>query len=811
MLNGITKDARYALRLLAKSPGFALIAVITLALGIGANSTVFTWAKAVVTDPLPGTEDPGRLVTVHELMTGANNALVSVSYPDYKDFRDRNETFSGLAASRMTPLSVGGREKPERVWGEVVSANYFDVLGVKLEKGRGFLPDEETVDHPVVVINDSLWKTRFGSDPDLTNKSLVINNRSFSVIGVAPDEFQGSVGGLAMSAWVPFSVYDFLLPGDHASSRGSRSLVLVGRLRPGVQFEQSSANLSSIARKLAADYPASNQGFDVRVFPLNKEPNSGQAFLIPAFALLLVIAGLVLLIACANIANLLLARGARRQNEFAIRAAVGAVRSRLIRQLIIEALVISLAGGIAGLVLAYWTSGLLQRMIPDIGYPIRFQAGVDLGVVAFTLVVSALTVLVSGVVPAIRSSNPDLVSALKEVGRSGGSAIKSKLRSGLVAAQMALSCVALVTAGLLIRTMQQAAKADPGFNPDNVLVGTVDLLAQGYNEQTGTGFYKRFLEGMKPAPGVDSVSLASKLPLRLVGDSSNSVSIEGYIPRGKEQIDIRYDIVGPDYFKTMQMPLVEGRDFSILDDSGHPGAIVINQSFARRYFAGRDPLGQTVNTQGAKLQVIGVARDAKYYTLNGPPVPYMYLSLFQHYSPQMIVLARTYGDPATALTPVSDQIRAIDPNVPLFEVRTLSRATGISLFAQQLASKLLTVFGLLALLLAGIGAYGVIAYSVAQRRHEIGIRMALGAARRDVLGLVVLGGLIAPAIGMVAGLIAAASVTRMISGMLIGVSYYDTVTYSLTAILLMLVAFVAAYVPARRASAQDPMTALRYE
>ncbi|HKV37727.1 MAG TPA: ABC transporter permease [Blastocatellia bacterium] len=811
MIEAISKDVRYAVRMLARNPGFTLIAIATLALGISVNTTVFTWVKGIVLKPLPGVQHSDRLVTLHGTMTGAGSRLISISYPDYVSYRDRNQVFSGVFAQNTLAMNLGGQGHPERVWGSLVSGNFFDVLGVKPVLGRTFLPEEDRVPSadPVAVISYGLWQRRFAGDPNLAGKSVLLNGKTFTIIGIAPRGFGGAVSGFALDVWVPMMMEPVLQGNSSLDQRGNRWLSVMGRLRPGTTQDKAQANLETIAGDLANQYPQSNDHIGVRVFSLLNDPQSAQAVLTPAISVLMAIVGLVLLIACANVANLLLARGAARQREIAIRLAIGAGRGRLVRQLLTESAVLALVGATIGVAVAFWATGLLLKVIPKTGFNISFDLGVDTTVLGFTLMITVFTTFIFGVIPALQTSRADVLPGLKDTSvAASGSPRKTRVRAAFVAVQVALSFVALVAAGLLIRTLRNTQNANPGFDPDNVAVASVDLFAQGYDQKKGLAFFDELEKRLRTAPGIASVALADKLPLRLLGDTDRGASIEGYTPRAGEQISLEFDVVSPDYFQTMKIPLVEGRAFTLHDDEKSQPVVVINQTLARRYFGDNDPIGKTIGI-GTRCQVIAIARDAKYYTMSEEDRPYMYLPLAQNYRPSMRIIARSAGDSGIAISAITEEVRSLDANLPVFDVKTLTEATGVSFVAQSIAGKFLTAFGALALVLAAIGLYGVMGYSVAQRRREIGIRMALGATSSDVLRLVISQGMVPVLVGVAIGTGGAAVAARLMSGLLYRVSPVDPLTFFAILVMSTITALMACYLPARRAIAVAPTEALK--
>ena len=810
------QDIRYGVRMMWKNRGLTLAAVISLALGIGANTTIFTWVKSVLLRPLPGVVASDQLVTVHGVLKHAGNRPISVSYPDYQDFRDRNEVFDGLIAFNLNPFNLSGDAKPERVWGLFVSGNYFEVLGVRTVAGRGFLPEEDRTPgtHPVAVISYGLWQRRYGADPNLVGKSVQLNDRSFTIVGIAPRDFNGTYVGLAADIYLPLMMQPQMTPGDNSlTGRNNQWLDVMGRLKPGVTRAQARASLQTIVRQQAEAYRHGDDAVGVDVYTLAREPNGAQVFLLPVLAILMAVAGVVLLIACANVANLLLGRATARRREIGIRLALGASRRRLVRQLLTESLMLALLGGACGLLLALWTAGTLVSFVPDLGLPVWLNLTIDWRVFVFTLAVSLITGVVFGLAPALQASKPELVATLKdEAGTMGGGRRKGRVRNALVVAQIALSLVALVGAGLFIRSLQYAQMLKPGFNPDHVLLASLDVFPIGYDQTKGLVFYQQLLERFKQIPGVQSISFADKLPLSVFGDTSQGASIEGYTPGKNEDLNFQFDTVGPDYFQAMKIPLAAGREFTERDNQNAPAVVVINETMASRYWANRNPIGQRMRLSNDQpVEIVGVAKDVKYRSVNEPPQSFMYVPMLQNYRSAMTLVIRTAGDPLTLLPQVRDEVRQMDANLALFDEKTLTEHAGIALFAQRLAVKLLSVFGMLALTLAVIGLYSVMAYSVSQRTHEIGIRIALGARAGNVFRLVIGQGIFLTVVGIAAGIVTAAIVMRFVSSLLFGVTATDPMTFISVALLLGAVALLACYIPARRATKVDPLVALRYE
>src|SRR5216683_838741 len=805
------QDLRHSVRMLLKRPGFTFTVVITLALGIGANATIFTWTKAVLLAPLPGIERPDQLVEIWGATR--HNSALSTSYLDYLDFRDRNSALSGLIAHQVLTMNLGRGDKPERVRGAVVSGNYFEVLGVKALIGRTFAPEEDRTpnSHPVAVIGYGLWQRRFGSEPHAIGQKITLNEHDFTIIGVAPKNFASPFAGLALDVWTPVMMKDYVArPHFSLTDRSSRWLMVMGRLKPGATVPQAQANIAAIASHLEKEYPQTNERMGVAVYSVLQSPFSLKQDMRPALAILMAAVAVVLLIACANVANLLLARAASRRKEIAVRLALGGSRGRLVRQMLTESFVLASLGAALGLAVAFWTARSLAAFLPPYASRVTFDTRPDVVVFAFTLGLTVITTLLFGLAPTLHASKQDLVTAMKDnTSMVGRGPRKVSLRHALVITQVALSMVALISAGLFVRSLREAYKADPGFDPHGVLLASFDPFLSGYDESRGREFYRRLVERVRMLPGIQSATLARRLPFTGDGIAFASVAIDGYAPAKDEDMRLNYETVGPQYFQTMRIPLAHGRDFDERDQDGAPGVVIINETMARRYWPAGDALGRRIKLTKDWLEIVGIAKDVKNRSLSEAPQPFLYLPLLQDYRSNMILVARTTIDPEKMFQPVRAEVAALDPEIPIFDFKTFEEHVGISLFLQRMAATLLSIFGLLALSLAAIGLYGVMAYSVSQRTRELGIRISVGAKQGDVLKLILGQGLTLAVIGMIGGLITALAVTRLSGHLLYGVSASDPVTFTGIAVLLLGVASAASYFPARRATKVDPMIALR--
>src|SRR5262245_41778865 len=786
-MRDILKEIRYATRLLTKTPGFTAVALLSLALAIGANTTIFTIVNAVFLHSLP-VQDIATLVDVSGVDHNnkvTNLELTPLSWQNFEDYRKQNDVFSGLAGFINTGLTLTGLGDPQNIPGQVVSANYFDVLGVKPSMGRGFTPDEDQGSHPVAVLSHSVWTRVFHADAGIINRSITLNNQSFTVVGVAPRNFKGTLT-LANSdvIWVPSSMAQQVLTGtllEFFQSRRALFVIAVARLKPGVPIQQAEAAMTTIASRLAVEYPQENGGRSIRLSPLAAAAlgiNQQSQFRL-AGGVLMTVVGLVLLIACVNLANLLLARGGVREREVGIRTALGARRGRLIRQLLTESLVLSFLGGVLGLIIAYWGRDLLWSMRPPFLDADAVSLSLDLRVLTFTAGVSIVTGLLFGLIPALKLSRPDINESLKVGGRSGtASWARSRARSILVVVEVALALIALVGAGLFVESMRRAQNLSLGFETDRLFLMAVDLGAQKMDRARGEQFYANAIARAKATPGVANAAIASNFPFG--GGFLRSVFKEGQVQKpGQRDLLTLTNIVSPEYFDTARIPLLRGRLFDAFDRAGSRSVVVVNDTMAKKFWPGEEAIGKrfTFFGQNELREIVGIVRTAVVLQVGEEPQPAIYLPLAQTYTPQATIQVRTSALPETVVEAVRKQIQAVEPNLPLTNVATIGEQIDQALFAPRMGAALLGLFGLLSLVLAGIGIYGVMSYSVEQRTPEIGIRMALGAARGQIVGMVVKQGMLLTTIGLIIGILASAALTRIVSRLLFDVSGTDPMVF----------------------------------
>jgi predicted permease len=809
------KDLRYAFRSLVKRPGFSIVAILTLALGIGINTTVFSLANSVFLRQLP-VASPQNLVWI---FSDRDNPT---SYPEYLEYQQQTELFDGVMAYEWVGLNLGSNGQSERVEGTLVSGNYFDILGVKAELGRTFLPDEDKTPgaSPVAVISHNLWQRRFNSDTTVVGKSLVLNGVQFTIVGVAPHDFVGAEEAFPRQLWIPLTMRASVRPGPTGTvnNRNVRNLDVMARLKNGVTLRQAQAGMNVVASRLAQNYPESNRNFQIAMYTAGNGRPAFRTMLKPVTQILLAVVGLVLLITCANVANLLLARAARRRKEVAIRVSLGATRTRLIRQLLTESILLAVAGGLAGLILNFWLVNLLDALKPAVPLPVNVEFHTDWRVLSFTLLLSVLAGIIFGLVPALQASKHDLVPALKDHSQQLGERRRMfSLRNALVIGQVALSIVVLIGAGLFLRSLNHARAINPGFDAEHILTLSFNTAAQKYDATKAEQFYQQLSNRVQALPGVQSVSLAQSAPLSYFYSPAFAapVFVEGHEPaQGENPPLVGNNAIGPDFFRTLGVPLLSGREFNDRDREGAPRVAIVNETLVRELFPNTNPIGERLHValrQPSSWEIVGVVKDNKYRSLGEDSMPYIFLPYLQNPQPAMALHVRTSGNPGEVAAAIRREVQALDPNLPAFNVMSLADNIDISLFPARFGAVLLGVFGFLALLIASIGIYGVMSYGVSERTHEMGIRMALGARGSDVLRLVISQGMWLALIGVASGAGLALAVTRVVKSYLYDVSVTDPLTFAGIALLLISVALLACYVPARRATKVDPLEALRYE
>lgn len=823
-MDNIWQDLRAAMRRTTKSPAFTALAVIALALGMGANTAIFSLINGALLRPLPGVQDPEQLVTLERTQNG--KIQYSFGYPDYLDYRDHNKSLVGLAAHCGTPLSLTSGVA-ERLRGDLVSGNYFSVLGVKPTLGRLIDPDDNTIPggHPVAVVSYGLWVRAFGADPQVVGRSIKLNGYDFTIIGVAERVFTGTQTGSSFDVWIPLMMQVEAMPRtlgrNWFNDRSAGWLGLFGRLSSRGSVEQAQAEFTTIAGGLEQSYPDTNSGRGVSVLAGLGLDSDDRYSLRNFLGLLLAVVALLLMIACSNVANLLLLRATSRRREIALKMALGATRGRIVSQLLIEGLLLSTLAGALGLLLAPWTAQLIVAFQQP-AYGLRgVDAGLDPRVFAFTAILSVLTAVAFGIAPALQASKTDLVTALKDGAFSSGYR-RSRLQSSLVVAQIALSLVLLIGAGLAVRTMREALTMDRGFDSDNMALMSMDLTIRGYNESQGRAFYEELLKRVDAVPGVISSSLAKTVPPNDWSDRL-SVFLPGDEPpsevlRARDDLGLRVDAnrIAPAYFRTLGIPILEGREFTVDDRVGTPPVAIVNEKLAKQLWPGESAIGKLLSVPFWReprppVQIIGVARNTKHRSLLADTPMLVYLPELQVYDGRATLVARTSVDPASLIPAIRDEVAALDKDISLFAVKTMSEQIDSTLWQQRTAAGLIGIFGVLALALAAIGIYGVIAHWVVQRTREIGIRMALGASAADVVRMILRQGLVLALTGVAVGLAGAFALTRLMSSLLYGVSATDPMTFALSSLVLVGVALGAGFVPARRATKVDPVIALRCE
>jgi predicted permease len=810
-------DLRHAFRMLRANLGFAAVAILTIAIGIAANTTVFSWMRSMLLNPLPGAHQPGSIVVIEN--RAPDGEPITSSYLDFRDFRDHLKLVKFVTAKISNVFSVGDAPDTSQVWGEMVTGGFFDMLGVQPEAGRFFSPaerDDAQNAHPVVVISHSYCANHFASARAALGTILRINRTPLTIIGVAPEGFHGTRSGLDYELWTPLTMYGQLThTGDWMlRDRNTRNFVLLARLAPGITIEQARGEVQALANQMAVADADSNQGISATVLPVWQSHFNPQAVLLTPIAILMGASGVVLLIVCANLGNLLLARATGRLKEMSIRLALGASPQRLVRQLLTESLLVAMLGAAGGLVLATWLGGALRWLLPAVARPAMLTPPLDGQVFVFTALLAILVAALAGLAPALHASRANVNEMLKESGRSATAGAHSRrLRGLMVVSEMALAVVALVGAGLFLKSFQTAQSIDPGFVPDGVALAVFDFSSAGYTAQQTDAFCRVLRERLEAQPGVTAVSYDDSVPLGFSGGNWETLEVEGYVPAPNENMKIYRDLVSPGFFASMKIPLLDGRDFDLRDDAGSQKVMIVNQEFVRRFFANRSVIGRRVHGWGEWFTIIGIVRDSKYHRVTESPQPYFYIPIRQIYRPEygLTFHVRTSGSVDAAIAAIRREAAAIDPALTIFGAEPMTEYVAASLFGAKIAASLLSVLSGIGLLLAAIGLYSVMAYSVAQRTVEIGIRITLGAAPYEVVRMILWQGLAFALAGFAAGAVIAAALGRVVTASLVAVSPMDPAVYGAAAVFTLVVALASTAIPAWRAVHIDPIATLRQQ
>ena len=807
------QDLRFGSRVLRRDPGFSILAMLCLTLGIGANAAVFSWVEGILFRPYPLVTHQERLLALTGTARG-ETGHTSLSWPDFLDLRRSCTLFDSFFVSKITGTTLSIGDRAERTIGSIVSDNYFDAVGVRPILGRGFEPGEDSGRnaHPAAVISYQLWKGHFNSDPQIIGKTQRLNGVVHTIVGVAPQGFYGTFVGWGMQFWVPTSMEEVFESGGYKlEDRDARWIEAFARLKPGVTLEQAQAEISSVAKRLETDYPATNRGRSVKLWALWQTPFNNAGTLLPTLEIMLAVVVFVLLIACANVGNLLLVRSFARRHEMTVRLAIGAGRGRIVKQLFTEALILSAFGAAGGLLVAHWCRHALILLFPArAGVAMHLSGEIDWRVLLLSAGICLFATILLGLVPAMQTSKIDLAGALKaDSAGVVGSRGTAWVRSGLVIVQVSLSFVLLVGAGLLIQSLQKIRTSDPGFSTHEVLFTAVDLVSAGYDAQRAQNFQDQLLDRVKALPGVESAVFARMTPLSYGSFSSTPISVDGFEVRPEERPTVEYNEVGPDYFATMGIPLVSGREFTRADDERRALVAIVNETMAAKYWRGQNPIGQRLQVKDRWIQIVGVAKDSKYRSVREAARPFFYVSRRQNFSVGGALFIRTPLSPETVAVALAREVHALDASLSPYELITLQEQLDRSTSPQLVAVTLVGVLGALALLLAVIGLYGVMAYAVSQSTRELGLRMALGAGAANLVRLVLLRGLALMAGGVLLGAAVAVASTRLMGNLLYRVSPRDPRAFGAAFAVMTIATLAACFIPAWRATRTDPAEALR--
>jgi putative ABC transport system permease protein len=813
MLDTTLQDFRFGFRMLRRSPAFSLLAILCLTVAIGANAAVFSWIEGVLFRPFPAVAHQERMVALAGTIRG-ESAYDDLSWPDFLDYQRNSRLIDSFIVDRITGTTLSIGDHAERATGSIVSANYFDALGVHPVLGRGFLPEENfgRNAHPVTVISYRTWKDRYGGDPAIIGREQYLNGVQHSIVGVAPEGFDGTFVGYAFQFWVPLSMQETFSNSYELEDRGARWIEGFAFLKPGVSRRQAQQEISALAQQLESIYPATNRGRGAKLMPLWETPFNQAGTLLPTLGIALVVVIFVLLIACANVSNLLLVRSFARRQEMTIRLAIGAGRSRLLRQLLTEGLILSAVAAAGGQLFARWFRNALVLFFPPLpnGIVINLPGQLDWRVLVLSSSVCVFSTLLFALFPAIQASKIDLANALKsESGSVVGGSRRARFRSTLVLIQVALSFVLLVGTVLLMRSSQEIENASPGFSTDGVLTSSVDLFAAGYDKVRARNFRDQLIARVQALPGIQSAAFSRSLPFSYGGYLSSQVSVVGYVPAPDETPTAEFNAVSPEYFSTVGIPIVSGREFTGVDDEKSVPVAIVNETMAAKFWPGRNPVGDHFQSKDQSLLVVGVARNSKYGNIRENPEPFYYVAMRQNVSINGALYLRTSLGPTAVSPAIVREISAIDPGLAPMETITMRQQMDRRSYTQKLAVALLGVFGGIAVLLAAIGLYGVMSYAVSQSKRELGLRMALGANSSDLLRLVMSQGLLLTAGGIVLGVIASLALTRLIGSLLFGVSPHDPLAFVSALVVMAVVSLAASFFPAWRASRTDPVRALR--